>query len=99
MRAAVLHLAFAGLGARYAVSGAYTDNEASLAVSRKLGYRDDGVEHHAVRGKDATLRRLRLNAEDWQANRSIEVRVNGLDACLPMFGLPSPGTAPRVNHS
>lgn len=60
MRAAVLDLAFAGLGARYAVSGAYSDNEASLAVSRKLGYRDDGIEHHAVRGKNATLQRLRL---------------------------------------
>ena len=91
MRAAVLELAFAGLGARYAVSGAYTDNEASLAVSRKLGYRDDGIEHHAVRGKDATLQRLRLGRADWQARRSVEVRVNGLDACLSMFGVASAG--------
>ena len=93
MRAAVLHLAFAGLGARYAVSGAYVDNAASLGVSRKLGYRDDGVEHHAVRGTDATLRRLRLTRADWQAHRSVEVRIDGLEACLPMFGVPSSGSA------
>jgi RimJ/RimL family protein N-acetyltransferase len=85
MRAAVLHLAFAGLGAHHAVSGAYVDNAASLAVSRKLGYRDDGIEHHAVRGEAATLQRLRLTRADWQARRS-EVRIDGLEACLPMFG-------------
>jgi len=87
MRAAVLHLAFAGLDARHATSGAYTDNAASLGVSRKLGYRDDGVEHHCVRGVDATLQRLRLTRADWEAHRSTEVRIAGLEPCLPMFGL------------
>lgn len=88
MRAAVLHLAFAGLGARHAVSGAYVDNAASLGVSRKLGYRDDGIEVHAVRGEAATLQRLRLTADDWAAHRCVEVRIEGLEPCLPMFGLP-----------
>lgn len=96
MRAAVLHLAFAGLGARHAVSGAYIDNAASLGISRKLGYRGDGVEHHAVRGKDATLQRLRLSCDDWQVHRSVEVHVDGLEGCLPMFGVPSPGTGSAV---
>ena len=41
MRAAVLHLAFDGLGARRAVSDAFEDNPGWLGVSRKLGYRDD----------------------------------------------------------
>lgn len=86
MRAAVLHLAFAGLGARHALSGAYLDNAASLGVSRKLGYRDDGVEHHVVRGTDTALQRLRLTRADWEAHRSTEVRIEGLEPCLPMFG-------------
>jgi RimJ/RimL family protein N-acetyltransferase len=90
MRAAVLHLAFAGLGARCAVSGAYLDNAASLAVSRKLGYREDGIESHSVRGAEATMRRLRLTRADWQAHRSAEVRIDGLEACLPMFGTARP---------
>ena len=42
MRAAVLYLAFAGLGAERATSGAFEDNPASLAVSRALGYVDNG---------------------------------------------------------
>lgn len=90
MRAAALHLAFAGLGARHAVSGAYVDNAASLGVSRKLGYRDDGVELHAVRGAAATLQRLRLSAADWEAHRAVDVRIEGLEECLPMFGLRGP---------
>jgi len=43
MRAAVLQLAFEGLGARWAVSAAFDDNPASLGVSRKLGYRDTHI--------------------------------------------------------
>ena len=39
MREAVLHLAFAGLGAEEALSGAFEDNAASLATSRAVGLR------------------------------------------------------------
>ncbi|HMC40646.1 MAG TPA: GNAT family N-acetyltransferase, partial [Acidimicrobiales bacterium] len=38
MRRAVLHLAFAGLGAETARSGAFFDNPASQKVSERLGY-------------------------------------------------------------
>ncbi len=51
MRAAVLDLAFDGLGAEYATSEAFEDNVASYRVSRKLGYVDDGIERHVVRDK------------------------------------------------
>ncbi|POX47932.1 GNAT family N-acetyltransferase [Streptomyces sp. Ru72] len=87
MRAAVLHLAFTGLGAQHAVSGAYTDNAASLQVSRKLGYRDDGVERHTVRGRPAVLQRLRLTVEQWQERQRVPVAIEGLRECLPWFGL------------
>ncbi|WP_030906596.1 GNAT family N-acetyltransferase [Streptomyces sp. NRRL F-5126] len=87
MRAAVLHLAFAGLGAQQAVSAAYAHNAASLGVSRKLGYQEDGIERHAVRAEPAVLRRLRLTAERCQRHRAVPVRVEGLPACLPWFGL------------
>ncbi len=91
MRAAVLHLAFGGLGAEYAVSAAFEDNAASLAVSRKLGYRDDGVERHLVRGRPAVTRRLRLTRADWQSARAVPVEIGGLEPCLPYFGLPAEG--------
>jgi RimJ/RimL family protein N-acetyltransferase len=86
MRAAVLHLAFAGLGARYATSGAFEDNAASLAVSRKLGYADDGIEHYAVRGRPVVSRRLRLDRAAWEAHRVTPVEISGLSACQSFFG-------------
>jgi len=91
MRAAVLALAFDGLGAQWAVSAAFEDNAASLGVSRKLGYRDDGIDWHQVRGRAVLTRRLRLGHADWQAARSIPVRIHGLPPCLPLFGLPASG--------
>lgn len=87
MRAAVLHLAFQELGAQYAVSGAFEDNAASLTVSRKLGYRDDGIERHLARGRPAVVRRLRLSRANWQSAPPLPVQISGLEPCLPYFGL------------
>ncbi|MCC9308832.1 GNAT family N-acetyltransferase [Kitasatospora sp. RB6PN24] len=91
MRAAVLELAFTGLGALEAVSGAMADNAASLAVSRKLGYREDGVDHHVVRGARVANTRLRIDRAGWERHRTIPVAIDGLDRCLPLFGLPQAG--------
>jgi RimJ/RimL family protein N-acetyltransferase len=87
MRAAVLHLAFAGLGAEEAVSGAFEHNEASHAVSRKLGYRPDGVNRHVIRGAMSIEHRTRLNRAAWERHRTISVTIEGLTPCLPMFGI------------
>ncbi|PJF01617.1 GNAT family N-acetyltransferase [Streptomyces carminius] len=87
MRAAVLHLAFAGLGARCVTSAAMTDNPASLAVSRKLGYAPDGLVTVAVRGEARTVRRLRLDRAAWEAHRTVPVEVRGLAPCRALFGV------------
>lgn len=84
MRAAVLEFAFRGLGAETARSGAYEDNHASLGVSRKLGYRDDGVNRVVVQGKLRIERRLRMDRRDW--NSPFEVPIKGLQGCLSLFG-------------
>jgi RimJ/RimL family protein N-acetyltransferase len=86
MRAAVLGLAFEGLNARYACSSAFDDNAASLAVSRKLGYADDGIEFNVVRGRAVTTRRLRLDRDTWAAHQSVPAEISGLEPCLPSFG-------------
>ncbi|MFF7362300.1 GNAT family N-acetyltransferase [Streptomyces sp. NPDC008125] len=86
MRAAALHLAFAGLGAESAVSAAMTDNPASLGVSRRLGYLPDGTAVAAVRGAPVLLQRLRLDRARWEEYRRVEVSVEGLDACRGDFG-------------
>jgi len=90
MRAAVLELAFAGLGAEFATSQAFDHNAASYGVSRKLGYRDDGIERHLVRGASTVGRRVRLDRAGWAAHRTIDVTIEGLEPCLPMFGLAEP---------
>jgi RimJ/RimL family protein N-acetyltransferase len=87
MRAAVLHLAFAGLAADTAISGALEHNLASLAVSRKLGYESDGVRRYAVRGKLVLDRRLRLSRAGWERHRTVPVGIDGLAPCLPLFGV------------
>lgn len=87
MRAAALHLAFDGLEARYATSGAREDNAASHRVSTKLGYVDDGVERHVVRDQAVAFRRLRLSREQWLAHRRTPVTVEGLEPCRSLFGL------------
>ncbi|MEV6164689.1 GNAT family protein [Streptomyces sp. NPDC052052] len=86
MRAAALHLAFAGLGARTAVSAAMTDNPRSLGVSRRLGYLPDGLEVAAVRGAPVTLQRLRLDRAGWEKHRTVEVTIEGLNGCREEFG-------------
>jgi RimJ/RimL family protein N-acetyltransferase len=88
MRAAVLHLAFAGLGAEQARSGAFSDNPASYAVSRRLGYEPDGIVRHIVRDQPVVERRLRLTRERWEAGPRIAAALHGLTPCLPHFGLP-----------
>ncbi len=89
MRAAILHLAFAGLGAERAKSGAFEDNVASLAVSKALGYVENGDDIDAPRGKPQRHIRLLLTRKVWEQTRRTDIRIHGLDACLPMFGLES----------
>jgi RimJ/RimL family protein N-acetyltransferase len=86
MRAAVLHLAFAELGARWATTSAYDDNPASLGVTRALGYQPDGVDVHERRGQPATLQRFRLSCEQWQQSERVPVASSGVDACRPLLG-------------
>jgi RimJ/RimL family protein N-acetyltransferase len=86
MRSAVLHLAFAGLGALEARTSAWVDNERSQGVSRKLGYRDDGEMLVARRGRPTRHLNFRLPRADWEATRRDDITVHGLEPCLPLLG-------------
>lgn len=88
MRAAVLHFLFEGLGADYALSDSLDGNGPSEGVSRRLGYRADGIDHQVLKGERVISRRWRLSREDWEANRKHEVAIEGLDEdVLAMLGL------------
>ncbi|MFI6456227.1 GNAT family N-acetyltransferase [Streptosporangium amethystogenes] len=85
MRAAVLHLAFTGLGALSAISAAFEHNSPSLTVSRKLGYQPDGLSIHNVRGQRTIAQRMRL--DHCAFTSPIPVDIHALEPCLPHFGL------------
>lgn len=87
MRAAVLQLAFEGLGAEIARSAAFLDNPASQAVSRAIGYRENGRHREAPRGVPKEMLAYELTREEWkEASRAFEpAEIVGLDKCMHMF--------------
>ena len=87
MRSAVLHLAFAGLGARRAESDAFEDNAASLAVSRSLGYEPNGTMVAPRPSGPAIMLRYLLTRERWERDRRTDVVIDGLYPCLGVLGL------------
>jgi RimJ/RimL family protein N-acetyltransferase len=87
MRGAVLGFAFDGLGARLAATEAFLDNVASNGVSRSLGYRDDGFGSLAPEGIERTTQRFTMTADDWHSRSKPLLEIDGLEACLVMFGV------------
>ena len=85
----MLALAFDGLGAVVATSGAIEGNAASQRVSEKLGYEPNGESLVAPRGTAVVEHRYRLQRERWDRDR-YPVRIEHLDECLGMFGLDAP---------
>jgi RimJ/RimL family protein N-acetyltransferase len=87
MRAAILHLAFAGLGAREAGSDAFTDNEPSNRVSRALRYQPNGTDWDTRRGQPAQIQRWRLTREVWEHTRRTDISLHHVPESLPVLGI------------
>jgi RimJ/RimL family protein N-acetyltransferase len=87
MRAAVLHLGFAGLGAQLAHTGCWEDNPRSEAVTRKLGYEPNGWSIGNRDGKAVRTDRFLLTRDRWERTRRDDITIEGLEACLPLLGL------------
>jgi RimJ/RimL family protein N-acetyltransferase/GNAT superfamily N-acetyltransferase len=84
MRAAVLSLAFDGLDASVAMSGAIDGNPASLAVSKKLGYEVVGAHTVSPRGLPVQHVDLELRREDFRS--PVQVELFGLEGLRPLLG-------------
>jgi RimJ/RimL family protein N-acetyltransferase len=86
-RAALLHLAFAELGARESCTDAHPENAGSLGVSRALGYEETGRRQLTRPGGDTAPRiEMRLPRERWEATRTVAIEVIGIDGCREQFG-------------
>jgi RimJ/RimL family protein N-acetyltransferase len=92
MRVGVLALAFEHLGAELAVSSARTDNPASLAVSYRMGYVDNGLSRTNTPTGPFELQHVRLTRADWwSSGRSTQISgIAGVEACLPWFAVDAP---------
>jgi RimJ/RimL family protein N-acetyltransferase len=76
MRAAVLQLAFGGLAADVAVSGAVAGNPQSLGVSRKLGYEVVGAHMVSPRGEPLEHTDVELRRDGFRS--PVPVSVDGV---------------------
>lgn len=85
MREAILHLAFDGLDALEALSGAFEDNVASLATSRAVGYEENGEARGRRRDSSGRQIRFRLGRDAWERRRRSDIEILGLEDCLEMF--------------
>jgi RimJ/RimL family protein N-acetyltransferase len=85
MREAILHLAFAGLGARVAYSSAWEENAGSLSVSRSLGYRPNGTAFRLRGNETAVQVNMVLDRADWESRRRDDIEISGLDTCIEFF--------------
>ena len=81
---AILHLAFDGFGAERAVTAAYADNPASLAVTASLGYRPNGDDRDERAGRTVSMQhfahgsgRLRASAPRRRRDRRVPRRRAG----------------------
>jgi RimJ/RimL family protein N-acetyltransferase len=85
-RIAVLELAFRGLNAVAARSGALVHNVASQRISEKLGYRMTGTSEIAPRGEPVPHFNYRIEREEWRC--PVPVEIAGFEPALPLFGAP-----------
>jgi RimJ/RimL family protein N-acetyltransferase len=86
MRQAICAFMFDHLGATQITSGAFLDNPASLAVSRKVGYRENGVTRLARGGEMALNQRLVLTEPDL-IRPDHDLRVDGVQRLQAFLGL------------
>ena len=85
MRQVICVLCLDHLGFEEVTSAAFSDNPASLAVSRKVGYRVNGERRLARKGAVATNILLVLTREDL-VRPPYDVGVAGVDAFLEQVG-------------
>ena len=94
MRQVICAFIFDQLDAEYITSSAFEDNPASLAVSRKTGYTDNGTERLSRLGKPAIMRRIILEPANL-VRYKYDLTVEGLPEFRKSIGLDTDEQAPE----
>jgi RimJ/RimL family protein N-acetyltransferase len=94
MRAAILHLAFEGLGADRAESEAFLDNGGSNRISQLMGYETNGTSWATRQGSAAQLQRWQLSREAWLSHRRDDIALQGVPECRTALGISTPAPEP-----
>ena len=89
MRQVICAFLFDHVDARYITSTAFADNPASLAVSRKTGYTDNGFDVLSRLNKRAIMRRILLEPASL-VRYSRDLTVSGLPEFRKSIGLDAP---------
>lgn len=87
LRQATLHLGFAGFGALIATTGAWHDNDASLGVTRSLGYEPNGSTIRSRRKIATELCEFRMLRSSWERIRRTDITLHGVEPCLDLLGI------------
>lgn len=86
-RELVLAFAFDQLRAERAITSAVVTNKASLAVSRRIGYRGNGIRPHDTGDGTIELQHLTLSLDDWREGTDRPaIDVSGFEECAGFFG-------------
>ncbi|AKK30294.1 GNAT family N-acetyltransferase [Mycobacterium sp. EPa45] len=80
MRQAALHLIFAGFDADLAITRAWHDNTASLAVTRSLPYTETGTTVETRRDRPDTMVGFAMTQARWATIRRDDIRGVGVEA-------------------
>lgn len=96
IRQAALHLLFAGFGAERAVTRAWHDNAASVAVTRSLPYTQTATTQERRRDRLDTMIEFTMMAEQWNAIKRNDIQLNGVPAVREQLNIevrPTPSGA------
>jgi RimJ/RimL family protein N-acetyltransferase len=98
MRQTICAFAFDHLDAQEVTSSAWLDNRASLAVSAKVGYLDNGRRRQLRRpGELATMQHLVLTPSRL-VRHHVDLVVHGLDAARAFLGVDQTSEPPSAAH-
>lgn len=87
MRMAALTLGFDGLDAEFAQTGAWHDNDASLGVTRSLGYSEEGRRRMLRRRQPDEMIGFRMPRSHWETIRRDDIEIRGMPSARAFLGL------------